>query len=204
MSPLGAGRRQHDLGGILERDEEVRGDRRSGVIRRTIGVCDLERMQPELVRDRVGERERTWGRPGHCAACAGEDGPGERHGHQRMHSEPLRAGRARRVRSRRRCAPRAVHDRWPPRPQRSRHRARPGSRRRTVWPSLVVPSNPRPNGPSRSTSAAASARPIRPFPTIAPRPDESPLPALLASRMAAEVTASSGAPGAASVEAQCG
>ena len=90
-----AGARGEPLGGGLERDEEVRGDRGGGVVGGAVLVGDVDRREAEVERELVGDRR---GRAGVRAGDRGArrpracDGPVGRDRHQRVQREGLVRG----------------------------------------------------------------------------------------------------------------
>ena len=161
---LDAGGRGQALGGGLQRDEEVRGDRGGGVVGGAVLVGDLDGAPCPS----AGQGEGVGGRARGRRARDGAARAGEVRARRRARSS---AGAARTPRGRR--APRAAvaPEQWPTsgpgrdgarRRRRSRRRGRTGAGRRRRRRRLA----PRPSGPStpqaRRRRAAASAVPRRP------------------------------------------
>ena len=89
LRALDPGRAGDPLGRRLERDQEVRRDRRRRVVRGAVSLGDLDRAHAERVRDLAREIQRSRGAAGDRRARAGEIGPVRGHGHQRMQRERL-------------------------------------------------------------------------------------------------------------------
>ncbi len=164
-------RRRPSLGGGLQRDQEVRGDRGGGVVGGAAVVGDLERAAcPGSGPARVAgvERGADWSPPprSHAQRRAGLVA-GE--GLQRMQPEwsaPAGGERGERA-SRRSCGPPAAPSRRPP-------RRRPGSRRRARRAATASAVGGRLAAPERSrhlvaglAQGAGQRRPRRPAPTTA-------------------------------------
>ena len=143
------------LGGRLERDEEVRGDRRGGVVGGAVGVGDLDgrscRARAASVR---GGGAGGVGAAGDAARGAGEVRARGGDGHQRVQRERLGRGRA------------AGRASWRPSSGRRGGRGRSaaaavaisasGTARRTT--SAVLAVAPRPSGPSTGARRRAAQR----------------------------------------------
>ena len=152
------------LGGALERDEEVGGDRGGGVVGGAVLVATRVARMPKARRQRLGDGERPRRRAVDRAAGAGQHvgrRPGG-HGHQRVQRERLvrrqhvEPGGARAV-----ADERARGRRRPPR-RRSRRPARTAARARAARVA-----RPAARADAGAPRAAASAVPRRPAPTMA-------------------------------------
>ena len=163
---------------LLQRDEEVGGDRGGGVVGGAVVVVDRERAHPEALGERRGRsRERPASEPAIAAGQAVRSLSAVGHGLQRVDREQRGARLAERLergegRGAARVAgearPRHRPRRSPPPPQRSPRRARRGAPRRRPRRPRRRSGVPRAARSARRRSAAvAIEEPTRPAPTIA-------------------------------------
>ena len=165
------GRRREPLGGGLERDEEVRRDRRSGVIRGAVGLGDGRTASiPSAVASSRANRQRCRGGAGDRGAGARERAPEAVTVISGCSEKPSWGAERARAPSRPSSGRRAVPEPAGPRPRPRRSRAS-GTHSRTA--SDPEPSAPLRSGPetsiAASDSAFTSARPSRPAPITATR-----------------------------------